>query len=132
VLSDLAIDEASVYWTDLAAGTVMKVPLSGGDPTTLATEQPDPLGIAIDAANVYWTTQGDGSFNSGTVVEVPLGGGAPTTLVTDYGPQFLVAAGASVYFTNLPVAPLGGRNRKGVASGEGSASESSRRPRVIL
>ena len=34
---DLAIDSTSVYWTTFA-GTVMKVPLGGGTPTTLASK----------------------------------------------------------------------------------------------
>jgi hypothetical protein len=60
----IAVDTASVYWTDDYRGTVMKVPLSGGAPTTLASGQGAPYGIAVDATSVYWTT------NTGNVMKV--------------------------------------------------------------
>ena len=54
----IAIDATFVYWTDTAAGTINKVPIAGGAPVTLATEQDTPISIAVDATNVYWTTSG--------------------------------------------------------------------------
>ena len=59
----VAVDETSVYWTDLQANLVMKVALTGGTPTTLAVrgDTSQPAGIAVDDASVYWAEYGAGS-----------------------------------------------------------------------
>ena len=50
------MDSTSVYW---AAGvSVMKVPLGGGTPTTVASGLQNASLIAIDSKSVYWTDQG--------------------------------------------------------------------------
>jgi hypothetical protein len=46
----------------------MKVPLGGGTPTTIASGQSSPVGIAVDATSVYWTNNGSGT--AGAVVKV--------------------------------------------------------------
>jgi hypothetical protein len=43
---------------DGGAGTVMSVPIAGGNAATLASGQATPLAIAIDATAVYWATAG--------------------------------------------------------------------------
>ena len=47
-------------------GEVMKVPLGGGTPTTLASGQSTPMGVAVDATSVDWTNTGSG----GSVMKV--------------------------------------------------------------
>jgi hypothetical protein len=65
---------------------VLKVPLAGGTPTTLASEDADAVAAAIDATSVYWTTVGAYSpgvgGETGTVKKVPIDGGAATTLAS--------------------------------------------------
>ena len=47
------MDATSVYWTNYnSSGTVMKVPLDGGTPTALASNQSSPLDVVVDAASV--------------------------------------------------------------------------------
>ena len=49
----IAVDSTNVYWTDWGSGAVMKVPVAGGVPTTLATSLA-PFGITVNGGNVYW------------------------------------------------------------------------------
>ena len=59
----------SVYWTNMTAGTVMKVPLTGGTATTLASGQ---SGSARDrrgrAVNAYWTC----AVGCGVAMSIPV------------------------------------------------------------
>jgi len=71
----IVVDATTVYWTNYAGGTVMKVPIGGATPTTLASGQNSPYGIAVDATSVFWTT-----YTGGAVMSVPTGGGTPTEL----------------------------------------------------
>ena len=64
------VDSENVYWTDYGnacssspacRGSVMKLPLAGGTPTTLASGRVGPTWIAVDATRVYWVNYGGGS-----------------------------------------------------------------------
>lgn len=86
----LTIDDAFVYFTDTNAGRVAKVPLCGGEVTTIATLQTMPLGIAVNAANVYWANQGN-LFSNGSVVFAPKTGGSAVTLASNQAAPWPVA-----------------------------------------
>jgi hypothetical protein len=60
-VSSIAVDATRVYWTQGGPhdGAVMAVPIEGGTPVTLASNQPDPLGIALDATAIYWVNNGN-------------------------------------------------------------------------
>jgi hypothetical protein len=68
----VAVDSTSVYWTNSGVGTsdgaVMKVPIGGGTPTTLASG-PTSFGIAVDATSVYWVSPGtiENNYSDGAV-----------------------------------------------------------------
>jgi hypothetical protein len=50
----LVADSSNVYWIDGSGATIMRVALSGGQATTLATGQ-SATAIAQDGSSVYWT-----------------------------------------------------------------------------
>lgn len=89
----VAVDANSVYWTFFGdPTTVMKAPLGGGMPVTLATIAGRGEGIAVDATHVY--------FGTGSVLmKVPLDGGTPTTLASSAG-QGVAIDDSFVYFTD--------------------------------
>ncbi len=96
----LAVDATNVYWTNFgdsgSNGTVMKIAMAGGPPTTLASGIRSPFGLAVDAIRVYWT--GDNA-----VMAVPIAGGAAATLVPQdaaQGPFGIAVDTTSVYWTN--------------------------------
>jgi sugar lactone lactonase YvrE len=84
-------------WTDIGAGTVMKVPLGGGTPTTLASGGAAANGMAVDATNVYWT-----DAVTHAVMKVPIGGGAMTTVATGDQPPFGIALDATNVYWTVP------------------------------
>ncbi|HEY0190300.1 MAG TPA: hypothetical protein VGC42_04210 [Kofleriaceae bacterium] len=83
----LAVAGGFVYWANQGDGTprtgsINRMPITGGAPTTLAQRLGQPMALAVNADAVFWTDAVDG-----TVSRVPLAGGAP--------PQVLVAGEAA-------------------------------------
>jgi hypothetical protein len=105
----IVVDATNVYWTDYVYGAVRQCAIGGcnNNPTTLASNQNQPWGIAVDAANVYWadvnTNINDGGIAS-EVMSCPIGGcgGNPTVLVSGLAPTFNLATdGNDVYFATV-------------------------------
>jgi hypothetical protein len=93
-LAGIALDGTSVYWTDQSGGgRVMKVPLTGGEPTVLARGG-QPTFIAVSGTNVVWTDL------YSVLLTVPISGGAKRTLVSDLGDcESIAVDDTSVYWT---------------------------------
>jgi hypothetical protein len=85
----IAVDGTSVYWTN---GNVMKVPIGGGNVTTLVVAQASG-GLAVDATNVYWA---DGRG----LMKVSTAGGNPTTLISGVVCPLVAVDSANVYFSS--------------------------------
>jgi hypothetical protein len=107
----IVVDATSAYWADQgdsadvppgvpAGGSLLKVPLAGGDVVTLASGQ-RPGGLAIDLTNLYWTNQGVTGDTDGTVMTMPLAGGSPVPLATGQNaPRGIAVDDTRVYWTN--------------------------------
>lgn len=96
----IAVDSSSVYWTNagvsLSDGSVMKVPVGGGTPTTLVSSVPNPRAIAVDATSVYyWFMRNPQGV---TVSSVPLGGGTPTIVSSGQGLEPSIAVAGSYLY----------------------------------
>jgi hypothetical protein len=98
----LALDQANLYWVDYDEGTIMKLPLAGGPPVTLATGQSHPEYIAVDATRVYWSTGGTNINPIGGIVEVPIAGGAPVVIASDTNAlhDSVASDGSHVFWTS--------------------------------
>jgi hypothetical protein len=106
----IAVDATDVYWCD-GVGSVMKMPLDGGTPVTLASVKGLPCAqLTVDAANVYWTTSSLSQAFS--VMKVPLDGGTPVTLAPSNpgGTNGIAVDTTRVYWTLItaPYRPDGG------------------------
>jgi sugar lactone lactonase YvrE len=76
--SGLAVDGAgNVFISETSmAGSVLKVPPSGGPGTTFVSGLNEPGGLALDSAGNLFIADSDNL----RVLEVPAGGGAPTSV----------------------------------------------------
>jgi hypothetical protein len=132
--SAVLADSTSVYWVDQFDSAVLKVPLKGGTPVTIASAAAlsdaglemgygaDGVGwFALDATNVYWTSP---AF--GLVLSVPLGGGAFTVLASGQNQPAVLAMDAThLYWSNygsgeIMKLALGGGAPTAIVSGQSS------------
>jgi hypothetical protein len=113
--ANIALDATNMYWTEPgtlnSAGTayipntgrVMSLALSGGNPTTIASAQNWPYGIAVDGTNVYWTNFALGAAGVGNVMKLPRDGSAVAIpLATGQtGPDAIAVDATNVYWTTM-------------------------------
>ena len=96
--------------------TLVRVPIDGGEPATIAHCRGDIANVVIDAANVYFADGGEG-----TVLAVPKAGGSPRVVATHRGlPRQVVVDDHSVSWVekeseSLWTVPKGGGSVRRVA-----------------
>src|SRR5262249_16731479 len=95
----LAVRDGTLYWTDNLAGTIMKMPATGGTPTMLASSPDNPSAIAVADGTLYWST-----FNPGTIRSMPLAApGVVTTVVPDTFAANLFVRNGTLYWSNTEI-----------------------------
>jgi hypothetical protein len=97
----LAADESALYWIDVYGTTVSAMPVTGGNPTVLATPQHEVFDLMVRANDVLWSeSDGNALPQSGTVNSVPKSGGSVAVLAQgEDAPGRLVADGSWIYWT---------------------------------
>lgn len=95
------VDEGT-HTANYTDGSVMRAPLTGGTPVTLASGQRQPTAIAVDATSVYWANKGGDLHTKAGIVKVAKGGGTPVTLASKGARPSAIAVDAdSVYWWNM-------------------------------
>src|SRR6185436_14811536 len=69
----LATDGSSLFWADQIAGTLLRMPVTGGSPTVLSKGLVAPDGVVVDDTTVYWAN-GTNQQVEGAILTVPKGG----------------------------------------------------------
>ena len=77
-------------------GTILKIPLDGGTPRTLAAGGRQPVGVVADNTNVYWMD--NIAYTAMATMSVPIDGGTPTTFNSDE-PRQIAVHGGYVYWS---------------------------------
>jgi hypothetical protein len=107
----LAVTSSEVVWANTGVATddyklqgaaILKVPIGGGAPETLAQSDTDSWSLAIDSGYVYWArsnTRADMSTD-GAIMKTPMTGGATTTLASASWPNDVGVSGGVVYWTD--------------------------------
>jgi sugar lactone lactonase YvrE len=99
-------------------GAIMKMPLAGGPPVSLASAQVYPWGLAVDAQNAYWTNQGNDS-EQGSVMRVSVAGGTPVALATGQpSPRAIAVDESGVYWVNTAEPRIYGISRMNAKGSE--------------
>lgn len=116
----MALDATHVYWTFAGGSAVLKLPLDGGTPVTLASGA-GPDAIAVDATTVYFANEYGGTM------KVPLGGG-PAIMLDGSSGNALAIDATSVYVTARGAGNAGGSVTKVPLGGGGAETIASDQP----
>jgi len=80
-IMSLAADTQYLYYSIDTA--IMKVPIGGGIPTSVVSDQKQIGGIAVDGDALYWSDEGTaGDYLDGAIWKQPKAGGTPTQLAS--------------------------------------------------
>ncbi|MBI5533475.1 MAG: hypothetical protein HY898_12215 [Deltaproteobacteria bacterium] len=117
----VALNTSSILYGTSTA--VYQLPKSGGEPTLLASEQPNVIAVYAEEEAAFWIAQGrTGIVGDGSVRGATLSSAQTVDVATRLnGPMSVVADSAAVYWTNLAdgtvmKAPRGGGKATMLAS----------------
>jgi hypothetical protein len=99
----LTIDGTNVYWGSgfNTGGTVWSVPIAGGCPSMLVTNQQAPHGMASDGTNLFYANEGTNNGGNGSIQRIPIAGGTPTPIATGQAfPTDVAVDATNVYWVN--------------------------------
>jgi hypothetical protein len=114
----LTIDATNLYWINFGSddvystsGSIMRLPLRGGTPVTVASQQRSPRSLIVAGSTLYWTNGGtDGDGTGSSVMKVDISGGSATMIVdaTQGSPAGIAATSTSLYWATYS-SSMGGR-----------------------
>ncbi len=90
----IALDATNVYWSAGTNGAIMKVPLAGGVPVTLAMGG-DPTNLIVSGSNIYWTMPAANELKTVSVE------GGTADLLGSAPVENLAVDAQSVYWSNF-------------------------------
>lgn len=94
-VNGLALDATHLYWGNSDQGLIRRVPLTGGTPATLFSQQMMPWKLRIANGYVYWTSD----FAPTDIKRGPVTGGVAEVLVTNQDvPREMVTDGVWLYW----------------------------------
>jgi hypothetical protein len=95
-VSDVFIDGTRLLYTDPGGNAVYSVPLSGGAPTTLGSNQYMPVRVVGDGTYAYWS-----SAQGGAILRAPENGaGGVEEVAPASGPAGIAVDGSYVYWAD--------------------------------
>lgn len=98
--NDLVVDNAFVYWIDGegVSCSIKKVPITGGNASTVAMSSGDIMALKGDATNIFWIENID---NRPSIKKVSKSGGEPVTLAASFSGYLFEGTDFAVYGGNL-------------------------------
>jgi hypothetical protein len=95
-VTNVALDDDTVYWADRLEGSIVAVPKRGGSPRLLASDRGLPGAIAVDADTLFWIEK-----RSESLWAIPKAGGPPRQLTQDFaGFANVIVTATGVAWTN--------------------------------
>jgi len=114
----MAVDSSYLYWANLGAGKIQRIPIGGGTATDHVTGLTNPWGVQVNATDLFWS-----DITAGKIQKCPVGGGSVTDVVTGLSAPYGLAITATEIFWadrttgKIQKCPIGGGSVTDIATG---------------